>query len=147
MLEQMLLGWQKLGCPLLVMAGLLLDERTEKLGLQGSAVQLQQVLANLLLNAADAVEGMPPARRRITIRMHDEPSGRVQLSVSDAGPGIPADRLEHVFTPFFTTKPDGLGLGLSLSRSIIEAHGGRLWAERSPEGGSVLHIVLPGLRP
>ncbi|HEX5819297.1 MAG TPA: ATP-binding protein [Gemmatimonadales bacterium] len=123
------------------------DDRGKRAAVQGSAVQLQQVLANLLLNAADAMAELPPARRRATIRIRNEDEGSVRLSVADTGPGIPPAVLPELFQSFFTTKPDGLGLGLSLSRSIIEAHAGRLWAECPPEGGSVFHIVLPLAQP
>jgi len=123
------------------------DERTRRGGVQGSAVQLQQVLANLLLNAADAMAEQPADRRRATIVLRDEGPDAVRLSVADTGPGIPAEMLAEVFQPFFTTKPGGLGLGLSLSRSIVEAHAGRLFAEAPPEGGSVFHIVLPLAQP
>lgn len=123
------------------------DERFRRGGVQGSAVQLQQVLANLLLNAADAMAEQPPDRRRATIVLRDEGPDAVRLSVADTGPGIPAGMLAEIFQPFFTTKPSGLGLGLSLSRSIVEAHAGRLDAEAPPEGGSVFHIVLPLAKP
>jgi signal transduction histidine kinase len=123
------------------------DDRTHRRPVQGSTVQLQQVLANLLLNAADAMTEQPPERRRATIVLRDEEPDAVRLSVADTGPGIPADILADVFQPFFTTKPGGLGLGLSLSRSIVEAHAGRLFAESPPEGGSVFHIVLPLAKP
>jgi signal transduction histidine kinase/ligand-binding sensor domain-containing protein len=119
------------------------DQRGKRHGVRGSAVQLQQVLANLLLNAADAMAELPPARRRATIRLWNEDASSVRLSVEDTGPGIPPEVLPQLFESFFTTKPGGLGLGLSLSRSIIESHAGRLWAECPPEGGSVFHIVLP----
>ncbi len=107
----------------------------------GDRVQLQQVILNLILNGADAMAANAPGARRlhiVTVR-HD---GAVRLSVRDEGCGLPAD-VERVFQPFFTTKPHGLGLGLAICRSIISAHGGRLWGEAHPERGAVFHFVLP----
>jgi signal transduction histidine kinase len=97
---------------------------------------------NLLLNALDAVKDNPPGRRRVTVRAR--PAGAtVEVTVSDEGHGIPADQLLRVFEPFFTSKSNGLGMGLAISRSIIEAHGGRLWAENRPAGGAVFTFTLP----
>ena len=108
----------------------------------GDRVQLQQVLLNLLLNAMDAVIDNTPAQRRVAVRTR--PAGAmVQVAVSDNGHSIPADNLPFVFEPFYTSKPNGLGMGLAISRSIIEAHGGRLWAENSPAGGAILTFTVP----
>ena len=108
----------------------------------GDRVQLQQVLLNLLLNAMDALDDNPPARRLVTVRAR--PAGAtVEVAVSDTGHGIPADKLLRVFEPFFTSKPNGLGMGLAISRSIIEAHGGRLWAENNEAGGATFTFTLP----
>jgi len=108
----------------------------------GDRVQLQQVVLNLLLNAMDALEATPPARRLVTVRAR--PVGAtVEVAVSDTGPGIPADTLSRVFEPFFTTKPAGLGMGLAISRNIIEAHGGRLWADSNEAGGATFTLTLP----
>jgi two-component system sensor kinase FixL len=105
-------------------------------------VQLQQVVLNLLLNAMDALDDTPPARRLVTVRAR--PVGAtVEVAVSDTGPGIPADKLSRVFEPFFTTKPTGLGMGLAISRNIIEAHGGRLWADSNEAGGATFTLTLP----
>jgi len=95
--------------------------------------QIQQVLLNLLKNAVDAGRELPAARQeiRVTLRTIDK---RLQVEVTDRGVGLDADQLAHLFEPFFTTKPDGLGLGLPICKTIIEAHGGRLWAEPNPEG-------------
>ena len=109
---------------------------------QGDRVQLQQVLLNLLLNAMDAVNDNPPAKRLVVVRAR--PAGTtVEVTVSDNGHGIAADKLPLVFEPFFTSKPNGLGMGLAISRSIIEAHGGRLWAENNPAGGATFTFTLP----
>jgi two-component system sensor kinase FixL len=112
---------------------------------QGDRVQLQQVLLNLVLNAMDALKDNPPASRLVTVGTR--PAGeRVEVAVSDTGHGISAENLPRLFEPFFTSKPNGLGLGLVISRSIIEAHGGKLWAENNPDGGATFHITLPVAR-
>ncbi|WP_437940543.1 hybrid sensor histidine kinase/response regulator [Sorangium sp. So ce341] len=109
----------------------------------GDGVQLQQVLVNLLANAFDAVSCRPPEARRVVVRTHAGGEGRVELSVTDSGEGVPAEDLERIFEPFFTTKARGLGVGLAIGRSIVEAHGGRLWAERVPGEGATLRCALP----
>ena len=101
----------------------------------GDRVQLQQVLLNLLLNAVDTLDDNPPARRLVTVRARTV-GATVEVSVSDSGPGIPVDRLPRIFEPFYTSKPNGLGMGLAISRGIIEAHGGRLWAKNNAEHGA-----------
>ena len=110
----------------------------------GDRVQLQQVLLNLLLNAADAMSAKPPGKRlvHLSAEKHDQ---SVRVSVRDEGCGLPEDAA-RVFHPFFTTKQDGLGLGLAISRAIISAHGGRLWAESPTAGGAVFHFEIPELR-
>ena len=109
---------------------------------QGDRVQLQQVVLNLLLNAMDAVNDNPPAKRNVALRAR--PAGAaVEVTVSDNGHGIAADHLPRVFEPFFTSKPHGLGMGLAISRSIVEQHGGRLCAENSPGGGAAFTFTLP----
>ena len=108
----------------------------------GDRVQLQQVLLNLLLNAMDALDDNPPERRLVTVRAR--PVGAtVEVAVSDNGHGIAADKLSHVFEPFFSSKPNGLGMGLAISRDIIEAHGGRLWAKNNEAGGATFTFTLP----
>jgi signal transduction histidine kinase/streptogramin lyase len=118
------------------------EDRRGRHPVRGDRIQLQQVLVNILLNAADAIQEGMGDRRIIVIRMEDAEKS-VHLSIVDSGPGIPPGRLSEIFDPFHTTKPGGLGLGLSLSRSIVEAHGGRIWAESPPGGGAVFHVVLP----
>jgi two-component system sensor kinase FixL len=111
---------------------------------RGDGVQLQQVLVNLLLNALDAVQECPVAHRRICIDVTaSDDRGKVCVAIRDHGPGIPAEQLTSLFKPFVTTKPQGLGLGLSISRTIVMAHGGQLWAERNADRGMTFHIELP----
>jgi len=111
--------------------------------------QLQQVLLNLLLNAADACKGLAPERRSVLVRAALEHRGDGQfvvVAVEDAGVGFGGNKLDRIFEPFYTTKQDGLGMGLSISRSIIESHGGRLWAVANREYGATFHFALPVLR-
>lgn len=112
----------------------------------GDRTMLEQAVLNLTRNAAEAMDGMPRASRRLEIEVgpHRE-NGRdaIRVAVKDRGCGVAADVESQLFAPFFTTKPDGLGIGLSLSRSVIEAHGGKLRHERRAEGGSVFSFVLP----
>jgi PAS domain S-box-containing protein len=105
-------------------------------------VQLQQVLMNLMLNGIEAISAGKVAGD-LTIRSQQDPENRVLISVSDSGVGLPPDRAHKVFDAFFTTKPQGIGMGLSLSRSIIEAHGGRLWATGNPDRGATFQFTLP----
>jgi two-component system sensor kinase FixL len=107
----------------------------------GDRVQLQQLVLNLMLNAADAMEGNPPEARRLYLQTLLR-GGRIRASIRDEGTGftMPPERL---FQPFYTTKPQGLGLGLSICWSIVAAHHGQLWAEPHPERGAVLLFELP----
>jgi len=100
---------------------------------RGDKVQLQQVTLNLLLNAFDAMHDCPPDKREIHVRAARDGGRMVEITVADHGAGLTIDKLQKIFQPFYTTKHAGLGLGLSISRSIIEAHGGRLWAEDNPD--------------
>ena len=102
-------------------------------------VQLQQVLMNLMLNGMEATS---ERGGELTISTRGE-GGEVMVSVSDAGVGIPADTMEQIFNAFFTTKAGGTGMGLAISRTIIESHGGRLWATANPERGATFHFTLP----
>jgi two-component system sensor kinase FixL len=105
-------------------------------------IQIQQVLVNLLRNALDAMQNT--RRRELTLSMRKN-GEELEISVADTGMGIAPDIAEHLFQPFFTTKPQGMGVGLSISRTIIEEHGGRIWMEQNPEGGTVFKIVLPNV--
>ena len=111
---------------------------------QGDRVQLEQVMLNLLINACDAMSTIAAERRRLSIRTRAA-DGALRISFTDLGPGFRADQHETLFQPFYTTKPQGLGLGLSISRSIITAHGGRLWGTSSLGHGATFHISLPVL--
>jgi signal transduction histidine kinase/CheY-like chemotaxis protein len=104
-------------------------------------VQLQQVLMNLMLNA---IEAMERAGGELTIASQRDADGQLLISVSDTGMGLSATEAERIFEAFFTTKPQGTGMGLSISRRIIEAHGGRLWASRNSGQGAAFHFTLPG---
>lgn len=110
---------------------------------QGDKVQLQQVVLNLLLNAFDAMEGVQPVDRVVDVTLKPEQNGMVGLAVVDRGHGLAPERLDKIFKPFFTSKPQGLGLGLSISRSIVEMHRGRLWAENNIDRGATFHVTLP----
>ncbi len=112
---------------------------------QADPIQLQQVLLNLIRNAIDAMTGDQATRPLIEIRASVEQNEEVSITVTDYGHGISADHEAELFEPFFTTKKDGMGMGLSLSHSIIEAHGGRLGFSAHPKGGAVFNIFLPTL--
>ena len=115
----------------------------------GDRIQLQQVLLNLLLNAAEAMREVPPARRRMVVRATVEPREDgpwAVVAVEDAGIGFGEAETPRLFEPFYTTKPGGLGMGLSISRSIIDSHRGRLWATANPDHGATFHLALPGMR-
>jgi len=109
----------------------------------GDRVQVQQVIGNLILNAVDAMDGIPAAARRLTLRSLRVDGGRIALSVRDHGSGLPLEAPERVFDAFWTTKSGGLGLGLSLSRSILEANGGQIRAEPAEGGGAHFVFELP----
>jgi two-component system, LuxR family, sensor kinase FixL len=109
----------------------------------GDKVQLQQVILNLLLNAFDAVKDCPAAERIVETTVREEPEGLIRITVKDRGQGLAVDSMERIFRPFFTTKPQGLGLGLSISRTIVTAHRGRLWAENNEAKGASFHVTLP----
>jgi C4-dicarboxylate-specific signal transduction histidine kinase len=110
---------------------------------QGDRIQLQQVILNLMMNGIEAMSGTGGRTRtlRIQSRVHD--AGQVCISVEDSGVGVDADALPRLFEPFFTTRAQGIGMGLSISRSIIEAHGGRIWVESVPNQGSTFQFTLP----
>ncbi len=110
---------------------------------RGDKVQLQQVMLNLLLNAFDAMKDSRVNEREVVVRVELDGAGTVVVAVRDHGTGVPGDKLDKIFDPFYTTKRDGLGMGLSVSRSIIEAHGGHLRAQNNPDGGATFYFTLP----
>ena len=114
----------------------------DALPILGDRIQLQQVILNLVVNGIDAMKDMPSENRIISIRTSrvDESA---ELSVSDRGPGIPEDKSKEIFKPFFTTKTEGMGMGLSIARTIVEAHDGQIWAENQDGGGALFRIRLP----
>jgi C4-dicarboxylate-specific signal transduction histidine kinase len=108
----------------------------------GDRVQLQQVLMNLMTNSIDAMKDVD-GTRELTIESQRGENGQVLISVSDTGVGLPSTQAEQIFDAFFTTKPHGTGMGLRISRSIVESHGGRLWAADNPPRGASFHLNLP----
>jgi signal transduction histidine kinase len=118
-------------------------ELTESLpSVSGDRVQLQQVLLNLTTNAIEAM-ATTAGTRALGVTSAIDASGGVLISVTDTGTGVVPEDVDRIFTPLFTTKDHGMGMGLSISRSIIEAHDGRLWAAPNAPCGSVFHFVLP----
>ena len=115
---------------------------------EGDRVQLQQVLLNLVLNACDAMAGGAPGERLLTIRTAAS-GDAVSIEVIDCGEGIAMEQIDQIFEPFYTTKAHGLGMGLSVCRTIVTAHGGKLWVSRTPDRGVTFHCTLPtgGKRP
>jgi two-component system sensor kinase FixL len=109
----------------------------------GDVVHLQQVLLNLIVNGMDAIDEVSGGERRVSVTASLDGTQGVEIAVSDSGPGVPANKLTHIFDPFFTTKPKGMGMGLAISRTIIEAHHGRLCAENRRAGGALFRITLP----
>ena len=102
-------------------------------------VQLQQVLMNLMLNG---IEAMKETGGVLTVRSQSSEDGQVEISVNDTGPGLPQGKADQIFDTFFTTKPQGSGMGLSISKSIVEAHGGRIWARVNEGRGATFHFTL-----
>ena len=121
----------------------LLDPR--RLAVRANAVHLQQVVLNLALNGMEAMRDTAGGERRLTLRTAVTNDAHVEVTVSDTGPGLAPDTLDHVFEPFFSTKRDGIGLGLSIARTIIERQGGTISAENRPGGGATFRFILPSL--
>ena len=110
---------------------------------QGDRVQLQQVVLNLIVNAIEAMTSTDDDARELVVSTESSPAEGLLVAVGDSGPGVAAEDRERIFESFVTTKPAGVGIGLSICRSIIEAHGGRLWADEHEPRGAVFRFVLP----
>ena len=108
----------------------------------GDRVHLQQVLLNLLVNAMDALETVPPENRLVELAARESDPLTVEINVTDSGPGIPPDKIGRVLEPFFTTKADGMGMGLAVSKTIVEAHQGKLSVENAAGGGACFKFTL-----
>jgi C4-dicarboxylate-specific signal transduction histidine kinase len=115
---------------------------------QGDRVQLQQVILNLILNGLEAINRSPEGPRDLVISSTKNDSKGVRVTVQDTGVGLAPENADRVFSAFYTTKPDGMGMGLAISRSIVEAHGGRIWATPNSPRGAVFQFILPiGMEP
>ena len=112
----------------------------------GDRIQLQQVILNLIINAIEAMSGAGDGPRELQVGSAKDESQGVRVAVRDSGPGLDPESINHIFTAFFTTKPQGMGMGLAISRSIIEAHGGRLWATANEDRGATFQFTLPACR-
>ncbi len=122
---------------------LTLDLDPSPIRINGDSVQLQQVVLNLVLNAFDAMKDAPDERREASLRTTRREPGLVQVAVRDGGTGISPERLRHLFEPFHSSKPEGLGLGLSICQRIVTAHDGRIWAENNAGPGATIYFTLP----
>jgi C4-dicarboxylate-specific signal transduction histidine kinase len=111
---------------------------------RANRTQIEQVVVNLLMNAAQAVAACPQADRHVTLSAARAGADRVAVEVCDTGPGIAPEHLQSVFEPFWTTRKEGLGLGLPICRSIVEAHGGTMWVVPNAPRGAIFHLVLGG---
>jgi PAS domain S-box-containing protein len=111
--------------------------------LKGDRVQLQQVILNLIINAVEAMGGVNEGTRELLIGTGQNASSEVRVAVQDSGPGLSPEGFDRLFDPFYTTKPDGMGMGLSICRSIVEAHGGRVWASHTGDRGVTVQFTLP----
>ena len=124
-----------------------LDLASDVPAIKGDGVQLQQVILNLMLNAFSAMSGNGvAAARRLVVRTSSIDESNVLVEVQDSGTGIVAEKLESIFDPFVTSKPEGLGMGLSICRSIIERHGGKISAANNPDRGAKFSVTLPVTR-
>jgi C4-dicarboxylate-specific signal transduction histidine kinase len=111
--------------------------------IRGDRVHLQQVMLNLMINAIEAMGGLAESVRELHISTETIDSKGVRVAVRDSGPGLSEDNLQRLFAPFYTTKPHGMGMGLTISRSIIEEHGGRLWASAHEPHGALFQFTIP----
>ncbi len=120
-----------------------LELNTDAPAVRADPIQIEQVVLNLIRNAVEAIDEDKPARREVLIRTGLGPDNSVEVAVHDTGPGVPVRETETIFEPFFTTKAGGMGMGLSISRSIIDTHGARLECTSNPDGGSIFRFTLP----
>jgi signal transduction histidine kinase len=111
--------------------------------LKGDRVQLQQVILNLIINAVEAMGGVNEGTRELLIGTGQNASSEVRVAVQDSGSGLSPEGFDRLFDPFYTTKPDGMGMGLSICRSIVEGHGGRVWASHTGDRGVTVQFTLP----
>jgi signal transduction histidine kinase len=109
----------------------------------GDRVQLQQVLLNLVMNGIDAMSAVEGRARELVIKAQNDEGGQVRVEVRDSGVGLNEDSIQKIFNPFYSTKPAGMGMGLSISRSIIQNHGGRIWATPNDGPGTTFHFTVP----
>lgn len=109
----------------------------------GDRVQIQQVLLNLIINAVDAMDNTPAMNSIVAIKAERQNDQKIVISVRDSGKGIGEGELENIFNPLYTTKSDGLGMGLSICKTIVTNQNGRLWAENNPDQGATFHFTLP----
>jgi signal transduction histidine kinase len=118
-----------------------LQAELELPAVKGDVIQIQQVFTNLLLNAAQAMAGQAGAK---VITLSFKADGQsIQVEIADTGPGIDRKQLERVFDPFYTTRPDGIGMGLAICRNCIDAQAGNIWATSGPNHGATIHFTLP----
>jgi signal transduction histidine kinase len=111
---------------------------------QADRIQVQQVVLNLILNAVEAISSLEKGVRDLVIITEQHEAGGLVVTVCNSGPGIGSEHFDRVFEAFYTTKSGGVGMGLSICRSIINAHGGRLWADVNASGGAIFRFTLPG---
>jgi C4-dicarboxylate-specific signal transduction histidine kinase len=111
--------------------------------IQGDRIQLQQVILNLIINAVEAMSGGRERSRELLISTGNDASNGVRVTVQDSGPGLRPESFDRLFDAFYTTKPGGMGMGLSICRSIVEAHGGRVWASHNVGPGATIQFTLP----
>jgi C4-dicarboxylate-specific signal transduction histidine kinase len=109
-------------------------------------IMVEQVLVNLMQNAFEAMEGMAEGAAELVIASSVTAQGEVHITVADRGPGVSDEAAKHLFTPFYTSKPEGMGMGLAICRSIIEFHHGRIWTSMRPGGGTIAHVALPAAK-
>jgi C4-dicarboxylate-specific signal transduction histidine kinase len=113
---------------------------------RGDRVQLQEVIVNLLANGADAMDSVAGKSRELVVRSTADESGGIAVAVTDVGVGLDPANVARLFDAFFTTKPGGMGMGLAICKSIVAAHGGRIWAAPNAAGGATFQLTLPGIR-